>query len=237
MVEFSPSSAGLAGELGYRLATDGGAALIIDYGYASTESSIATGKPSLRGIRQHAFTPDFLMSPGDVDLSADVDFTVLADAAVKAADVAASEAAASAKTAAPSSTASNNSSSSSSSGSSSSDASAAAGPPYRVAAFGPVTQSVFLQAMGLSQRLQRLLQAAPDDAARERLVGEAVRLAHPEQMGSIYKALALMSLPRDSGSHRHHDGSATVAAPAELTAHSAFAAPPAFDGAPAVVSE
>ncbi|KAI9844296.1 MAG: hypothetical protein M1837_005706 [Sclerophora amabilis] len=55
-----------------------GAALIIDYGPAST-----IPVNSLRGIRSHKAVSPFCC-PGRVDLSADVDFTALADAALKA---------------------------------------------------------------------------------------------------------------------------------------------------------
>lgn len=55
-----------------------GAALILDYGPADT---IPTS--TLRGIRSHALVSPFA-SPGLVDVSADVDFTALAEAAVKA---------------------------------------------------------------------------------------------------------------------------------------------------------
>ena len=55
-----------------------GAALIIDYGPSST---IPTS--TLRGIRAHKLVSPF-SSPGLVDISADVDFTALAEAALKA---------------------------------------------------------------------------------------------------------------------------------------------------------
>ncbi|MCJ1402950.1 hypothetical protein MMC11_006171 [Xylographa trunciseda] len=55
-----------------------GAALILDYGPAAT---IPTS--TLRGIRAHALVSPFA-SPGQVDLSADVDFTALAEAALEA---------------------------------------------------------------------------------------------------------------------------------------------------------
>lgn len=57
-----------------------GAALILDYGPAST-----VPVNSLRGIRQHAKVPP-LSSPGAVDVSADVDFTALAEAAIEASE-------------------------------------------------------------------------------------------------------------------------------------------------------
>ncbi|MCJ1431010.1 hypothetical protein MMC27_000360 [Xylographa pallens] len=58
--------------------TPSGAALILDYGPSAT---IPTS--TLRGIRAHALVSPFV-SPGQVDLSADVDFTALAEAAVEA---------------------------------------------------------------------------------------------------------------------------------------------------------
>ncbi len=55
-----------------------GAALIIDYGPASTVPI-----NSFRGIRSHKVVSPFV-HPGQADLSADVDFTALADAALEA---------------------------------------------------------------------------------------------------------------------------------------------------------
>jgi NADH dehydrogenase [ubiquinone] 1 alpha subcomplex assembly factor 7 len=55
-----------------------GAALIIDYGPSST-----VPVNTLRGIRAHRRVSPFV-SPGEVDISADVDFTALAEAAINA---------------------------------------------------------------------------------------------------------------------------------------------------------
>ena len=57
-----------------------GAALIMDYG---TMATIPIN--SLRGIREHKTVPP-LSSPGQVDVSADVDFTALAEAAIEASE-------------------------------------------------------------------------------------------------------------------------------------------------------
>ena len=57
-----------------------GAALIIDYGPSAT---IPTS--TLRGVREHKLVSPF-SSPGLVDVSADVDFTALAEAAVNASE-------------------------------------------------------------------------------------------------------------------------------------------------------
>ena len=64
------------------------------------------------------------------------------------------------------------------------------------AAHGPITQGALLLRLGLGERLQRLVDGGGGgdvDAAvlQERLVGEATRLVHPEQMGAVYKALAV----------------------------------------------
>ncbi|OJJ46605.1 hypothetical protein ASPZODRAFT_96917 [Penicilliopsis zonata CBS 506.65] len=60
--------------------TPSGAALIMDYG---TLSTIPIN--SLRGIREHKNVPP-LSAPGQVDVSADVDFTALAEAAIEASE-------------------------------------------------------------------------------------------------------------------------------------------------------
>lgn len=60
--------------------TPSGAALIMDYGPLSTIPA-----NSLRGIQQHQNVPP-LSSPGQVDVSADVDFTALAESAIEASE-------------------------------------------------------------------------------------------------------------------------------------------------------
>src|SRR5205814_4386037 len=63
---------------GYKRTRGSGAALVIDYGPTDT---IPTN--SLRGIRAHRKVSPFT-TPGQVDLSADVDFIALAEAALEA---------------------------------------------------------------------------------------------------------------------------------------------------------
>ncbi|KAL9625756.1 MAG: hypothetical protein Q9160_000076 [Pyrenula sp. 1 TL-2023] len=84
-VEVSPESQTTITDLARRIGgtpgssvSSGGAALVIDYGPSSTIPI-----NSLRGIQHHRRVPPFLL-PGQVDLSADVDFTALADAALAA---------------------------------------------------------------------------------------------------------------------------------------------------------
>ncbi|MGE3934355.1 MAG: class I SAM-dependent methyltransferase [Rhodospirillaceae bacterium] len=73
--EVSDEAIALAAAIGRRVAMDGGAALIVDYGPLQR----STGR-SLQAVRGHAFA-DVLDAPGTADLSAHVDFAALADAA------------------------------------------------------------------------------------------------------------------------------------------------------------
>lgn len=75
IIETSPASVKTMRELARRLASQGGAAIIADYGYDGP----AAGE-TLQAVRGHAFANPF-DAPGSVDLSAHVDFTTLAAAA------------------------------------------------------------------------------------------------------------------------------------------------------------
>ncbi|PZN97666.1 MAG: methyltransferase [Alphaproteobacteria bacterium] len=70
--ETCPAGQAIAGAIGERLRNRGGAALIIDYGYAD-----AVAGDSLQALRNHAVADPFA-APGDSDLTAHVDFTALA---------------------------------------------------------------------------------------------------------------------------------------------------------------
>ena len=58
-------------------------------------------------------------------------------------------------------------------------------------AFGPLDQGAFLQALGIETRAARLAAAAPEQAATVETALK--RLVEPQQMGSLFKALALVS--------------------------------------------
>ena len=73
--ESSPEREAAATALALHLARHGGAALIVDYGYASGETG-----DTLQAVRGHAFA-DPLADPGEADLTAHVDFVALAKAA------------------------------------------------------------------------------------------------------------------------------------------------------------
>lgn len=84
-IEISPESQLITAEIAQRIGGSNtsahkrsGAALILDYGPADTIPA-----NSLRGIRNHKLVSPFV-APGDVDLSADVDFMGLAETALEA---------------------------------------------------------------------------------------------------------------------------------------------------------
>jgi len=78
LLELCPEAIALAREIGRRLAADGGAALVIDYGHPRS----APGE-TLQAVRGHAYA-DVLTNPGETDITAHVDFEALATAALAA---------------------------------------------------------------------------------------------------------------------------------------------------------
>ena len=83
VLEVSPAATAIMSTLAARIAVDGGAALVIDYGYEGP----AFGD-TLQAVRGHAYA-DPLAEPGEADLTAHVDFAALARAAIDAGAVAA----------------------------------------------------------------------------------------------------------------------------------------------------
>ncbi|MFA5969935.1 MAG: SAM-dependent methyltransferase [Sphingomonas sp.] len=75
IIETSPAGVAVMTDLASRIAAQGGAALIIDYGYEGP----ATGE-TLQAVRGHRYANPF-EAPGEQDLTAHVDFATLAAAA------------------------------------------------------------------------------------------------------------------------------------------------------------
>lgn len=196
--EFSPASCEAIVGMGKRLVAARGAALVVDYGYsrylqeaaaagsgdAAATAAAAAAAPAaapapssdrwrlatVRGIRAHAFV-DMLDSPGDVDLSADVDFDALRwaveDAGLMAgtgAPVPSSPPAGQLQAAAPS-------------------------VQHPLTITGPVPQGQWLMELGLGLRLQKLCDAAkgaplaapralPAAMARTRAMAPLPRVVH-----------------------------------------------------------
>ena len=78
ILESSPAQAALGSELGHRLAHDGGAALLIDYGRAASEPG-----DTLQAIRAHRKEGP-LDNPGQADLTVWADFPSVLEAARQA---------------------------------------------------------------------------------------------------------------------------------------------------------
>lgn len=76
VLETSPASVAILRNLAARLLAQGGAALVIDYGYQGP----AIGD-TLQAVRGHAYANPF-EAPGEADLTAHVDFATLAEAAL-----------------------------------------------------------------------------------------------------------------------------------------------------------
>ena len=137
--ETSPASLALAGEIATIVAAHGGAALIVDYGYGSEAGFGET----LQAVGGHAFK-EILESPGEIDLSAHVDFAALGEEARR-----------------------------------------------NGAAFhGPVGQGDFLDALGIRARAEQL--AASNPGVARDIFSAVGRLIDPDQMGTLFKALAIM---------------------------------------------
>ncbi|MAB13748.1 SAM-dependent methyltransferase [Parvibaculum sp.] len=75
IAELSPASTAIAQEIATRITGHGGAALIIDYGHARSAAG-----DTLQAMRGHGFT-DPLENPGEADITAHVDFEMIATAA------------------------------------------------------------------------------------------------------------------------------------------------------------
>jgi len=138
VVEVAPAALALATELGQRIARDGGAALVVDFG----PETVRPGA-SLQAVRRHQRAA-ILDAPGETDLTAHVPFPLLARAA-----------------------------------------SEAGARPH-----GPVAQGTFLDALGIETRARTLQANASPQQARQ-IAGALHRLTAGDQMGTLFKALAL----------------------------------------------
>ncbi|NIJ35627.1 SAM-dependent MidA family methyltransferase [Sphingopyxis panaciterrae] len=78
IVETAPVAAAIMQSCAFRIARQGGAMLAIDYGYRGPAAG-----DTLQAVKAHRFADPFA-DPGEVDLTAHVDFTALTDAAARA---------------------------------------------------------------------------------------------------------------------------------------------------------
>ena len=138
VIDLAPAAGAIALDLGRRLATDGGAALVIDYGHTAPVPT-----DTLQAVRRHQPVP-VLENPGEADLTAHVDFTALAAAAREGG----------------------------------------------ATAWGPIPQGDLLTALGIAARATILRRAATPGQAAD-IDAAFHRLTAPEEMGTLFKALAL----------------------------------------------
>ncbi len=134
-VELNTGSESIVGEISRRIQTNGGAALIIDYG------DWGSSRDTLQAVRAHQKV-DPLENPGDCDLTAHVDFAAIA----KAAD--------------------------------------------GVDKSAMTSQGMLLERLGITERAQALAANLAGAALEEHIVAHR-RLTHPDEMGSLFKAIAL----------------------------------------------
>ena len=137
VVEVSPAQAALGAAIGARIAHDGGAALLIDYGRDQPGPG-----DTLQALKRHTKVGP-LETPGEADLTVHADFPAVVAAARSA---------------------------------------GAATTPIR-------SQAAFLQALGIEARAAALARARPDRA--ETLARQLARLTSPEEMGVLFKAVAI----------------------------------------------
>jgi SAM-dependent MidA family methyltransferase len=192
VVEVCPEGILLVQEVAALLEQQGGAALIVDYGEEGSTDS-------LRGFWKHEQT-NFLSRPGQVDVTADVDFTALKLAVnnvrperlqQRIQDLQQVQKSKAKKDQVV-------------------DDGARDGKAEPIKAFGPIPQGKFLVAMGARERVIQAIESdSTTDEEAEDLYYALERLVAPEEMGMRYKVLAIAPERRNKG----YDGSYTVPPP------------------------
>lgn len=136
LVEHAPAASAVIAEISQRIAAHGGAAVLVDYGDWRSLGD------TLQAVRAHEPEP-VLAHPGEADLSAHVDFELLALAVTSGA-----------------------------------------------ACSRVTSQGVFLERLGITPRAQALAQTLTGEALDAHIAAHR-RLTHPEEMGTLFKVMAL----------------------------------------------
>jgi NADH dehydrogenase [ubiquinone] 1 alpha subcomplex assembly factor 7 len=135
--ETSPARETMVLEIGERLQSAQGACLVIDYGYV--RQGVGDTLQAVQAQEYH----DVLVSPGEADITAHVDFEALSSAAKDAG----------------------------------------------CEVYGPVSQKLFLERLGIGTRAERLAAGATANQIQD--IHQAVlRLVGDEEMGSLFKVMA-----------------------------------------------
>ncbi len=168
-IEVSAAAAALTQDIALTIAHFGGAGLVIDYGQDAPQSS------SVRGISNHKFVHP-LREPGEVDLSADVDFSAIRKVVAKAAQEPHlyKERLGGKKSTQHTPTFTN-----------------------KITCSKTIGQGEFLLQMHFATRVQNLLDQISDEAEYEALYSKAERLVSTEEgmMGDVFKAISFAALP------------------------------------------
>ncbi|MEO6432725.1 MAG: SAM-dependent methyltransferase [Sphingomicrobium sp.] len=139
IVETSPLRDAAVAGIAAHLAAHGGAAILIDYGHASSAAG-----DTLQAVRGHRFAP-LLANPGEQDLTSHVDFEAVT--------------------------------------------AVARGAGAAVTALA--TQGQWLERLGIGQRAAALARTSPERS--DEVTAALKRLAHPDDMGTLVKVVALHS--------------------------------------------
>ncbi|MEL6878595.1 MAG: SAM-dependent methyltransferase [Pseudomonadota bacterium] len=137
LIETSPAASTVMGEIASRLAGQGGAGLVIDYGARKLRPG-----STLQAIRAHKKV-DVFAAPGEADLTAHVDFSLLNQVAQN----------------------------------------------HKANVLGIARQGQWLRRLGIDARLEALQAASAENA--EKLQRQRDRLVEAEQMGDLFKVMAL----------------------------------------------
>ncbi|MEP3296922.1 MAG: SAM-dependent methyltransferase [Pseudoruegeria sp.] len=137
LVELCPAAGQISATLATRIAKDGGAALLFDYGDWRSLGD------TLQALRDHA-PEGVLVSPGAADLTAHVDFEALANSI------------------------------------------APTGKHSRV-----TPQGIFLERLGITARAQALAGKMQGEALKMHIAAHR-RLTHPQEMGTLFKTMAIV---------------------------------------------
>jgi len=173
VVEACPEGLLLAQDIADRIEKcNGGAALLIDYGEDG-----ASSRDTMRGFWRHTQVHP-LSRPGEVDVTADVDFAALRESVNQRIGLEESlkrkHFADTGKVPPPSTNIEQEK------------------PINRPEAFGPVSQGQFLASMGIVQRVEKQIEAdSTTDEQAYALYSALERLLAPDQMGERYKVLAI----------------------------------------------
>lgn len=184
IIEACPEGLLLAQDIADRIEKcHGGAALIVDYG-----GDGSSGGDSLRGFWRHTQVHP-LSRPGEVDVTADVDFGALREAVNSRIGL---EESLERKRRESGATTTKSSEMMKDNVVEKSNPNKSNATSHRPEAFGPISQGKFLAQMGIVQRVEKKIEdPSTSDEQAEEIYSAMERLMAEDQMGDRYKVLAI----------------------------------------------